>query len=599
MSLIEISHAGINTVNSLISPLTMHPMTTGLVCGAMVTTMIIARRVSTFTRPEWPRRTSVARYVGRAVAPFGNIAIRIAGGYALVVSGITAGAYLLAGLAHPELNISQIDVAKLGLSELAQATQEVLIDIAIGGVLGSLIGLATNLWGIPAIERGGQQLSANKALERLRRRRKCDPRHDFNVKKGCFIGHDENKKPIYLPWAKVRESHEQVIGATGSGKGVALGLIATQCMLIGEAVVWIDPKNDRYAPRILRDAANEAGRQFHLVDLNTGQPPQINIFAGCREMEIVDLLVAGFELQNSGTDGDFHRGRDRDAAAMVARIAKQKNIQSVPDMLDICASEKEITDQENFWRRLKELASMTPLHTRDGFNFARAVENGDVVYIVGSCESESTKVLQRMVLLRILQIAKNRDRIQKNRHVCLVLDEFKHLISPAALTALGVIRDFDVHCLLAHQSLGDLADCPGLSPAAVHGAVVDNTAIKIVYKLSDADYATKLAKLSGRRRKFNETVAKSPGADPDASADHLGTWIEGDDFVIPPEIITRLPMPSDRPGQPSVGVLFGIGDAQLFAASPILTDQTVPLPPLVKAAAMIDVDDLLGAAEVI
>lgn len=597
MSLIDLSQAGITAVNSLISPLITHPITAGMACGAIVATSIVARRVSTFTRPEWPRRTTVARFVGEAVAPLGNIAIHATIGYASVVFGITAGAYILGGIARPELHIGQIDAAMAGISALGHAMHEVLVDAAIGGVLGSVIGIATNIWGIPNIERGGQRFAAEDALVRLRKSKRFDPRRHLNIKKGCFVGLDSGKKPIYVAWPKVRETHIQVIGTTGSGKGVALGLMATQCLLAGESVVWIDPKTDRFAPRILRDAAKETGRQFHLIDLRAETPPQINIFEGCSKSEFVDLLVAGFELQNSGTDGDFHRGRDRDAAAMVAKIAIEKNIKSVLDLLTACAEVKEIVDQENFWRRFIELAGMTPLHTRNGFNLARAVENGGVVYVVGSCESESTKMLQRMVLLRILQIAKCRDRTRKNRHICLVLDEFKHLISPAALTALGIIRDFDAHCLLAHQSLGDLEDCPGLSPASVYGAVVDNTAIKIVYRISDAIYAEKLAKLSGRRRKFNETVTKSPSADSGTS--HLGAWIEGNDFVIPPEIITRLPMPSDRSGQPSVGVLFGVGDAQILALSPIPTDPATPLPSLVKAKPMTHVATILNGKEVI
>jgi hypothetical protein len=597
MTLIDLSQAGINAVNGLVSPLTTHPTTAGGACGAIVAISIVARRVSKFTRPEWPRRTTVARFIGKAAAPLGTIAIHATIGYSSVVSCITAGAYILGGLARPESHFGQIDAAMIGLSALGNAMHEVLMDAAIGGGLGSVIGIATNIWGIPTIERGGQRFAAENALVRMRKLKRFDAIRHLQIKQGCFIGLDSGKKPIYIAWPKVRETHIQIIGTTGSGKGVALGLMATQCLLAGESIVWIDPKSDRFAPRILRDAAKETDRQFHLIDLRAEMPPQINIFEGCSKSEFVDLLVAGFELQNSGTDGDFHRGRDRDAATMVAKIAIEENIKSVPDLLAACAGIKEIREQENFWRRFIELANMTPLHTRDGFGLASAIENGDAIYIVGSCEGESTKMLQRMILLRIVQIAKCRDRTRKNRHICLVLDEFKYLISPPALTALGTIRDFDVHCLLAHQSLGDLADCPGLSPASVNGAVVDNTAIKIVYRISDAIYAEKLAKLSGRRRKFNETVTKSFSTD--SAITPLGTWVEGDDFAIPPEIITRLPMPSDCPGQPSVGVLFGVGNAQIFAASPIPTDPAKPLPPLATAVPMTHVAKILNGGEVI
>ena len=146
-----------------------------------------------------------------------------------------------------------------------------------------------------------------------------------------------------------------------------------------------------------------------------------------------------------------------------------------------------------------------------------------------------------------------------------MLDEFKHLLSPTALTGLGVIRDFNAHCLLAHQSMGDLDSCAGITRAEAEGAVIDNTAIKIVYRIGDSSYAEKLSKNSGKKRVFVEQSGKGL----DENSQQQGGWKESNVPVIDADLITHLPMPSDRKGQASVGVVFGVGISKVFFTGPI------------------------------
>nr|AKN40739.1 hypothetical protein [Vibrio tasmaniensis] len=74
----------------------------------------------------------------------------------------------------------------------------------------------------------------------------------------------------------------------------------------------------------------------------------------------------------------------------------------------------------------------------------------------------------------------------------------KYHISKAAMEGLGAARDKGIHMLLAHQSVADLRDCPAdLNSDAVVGAVVENTKIKLVYKLQDPETAEWVAKMSG------------------------------------------------------------------------------------------------------
>ena len=370
---------------------------------------------------------------------------------------------------------------------------------------------------------------------------------------------------MYVSWAKIRETHIQVMGATGCGKGVWLAMVAYQCILAGEGLIFLDPKNDSYSPDLMRQAALEAGKKFHLINLAIGQPPQVNLYHGASKTDIAEMKISGFDLVGMGTDADFYRGKDQDAAYEAADVAAGLSDLSVPNLYAACMSIESITDQENFCRKLQKLSNVTAFSTSTGINLTKAIEDGDVIYIIGSATNEMVKMAQRMLLIRLIQIILQRDRSKATIPTAVVLDEVKHIITKTSLTALGVIRDFNAHFFLAHQSIGDLNACQGVTPQEVYGAVVDNTTIKIIYKISDPVFAQKLSLLGGSIKTYVESVSKDLNQNkrPD------GTWREAQAPLISADQITHLPMPSDRPNQASVGYLFGVKTAKLFFVGPV------------------------------
>lgn len=434
---------------------------------------------------------------------------------------------------------------------------------------------------IPSWERGGGLPDVKDLGRRFKKLDRYDPLPFVDIKKGCFLGRDDKGVATYVPWPKLRETHVQVLGMTGSGKGVAMSLVAYQTVLAGESLVWFDPKFDRYSPRILAAAAKRAGRPLYLVNLNPSSGPQLNPLLGANAFEIEELLVAAFDLRAKGTDGDFHRGKDEDAAAESAQIAIESGSPSIPGLYQACASRASITDQENFWRKFKKLTRLPAVNTTGGLNLSDAIAERAVIYIIGSADNEQVKMLQKLLLVRVMQIIKRRDRLARHAPTCVVLDEFKHMLSPSAFTGLGVIRDFDTHFLLAHQSIGDLSSCPGIDPAEAHGAVVDNTAIKIVYRIGDDEYAEKMSRVSGKRRTYVDNSSKHL----DENGAAVGSWKEDKVQHIDMDLLTHLPMPSDREGQASVGVLFGVGNAKLFHVGPVLVPESRPMPVPVVAEA--------------
>jgi hypothetical protein len=273
-------------------------------------------------------------------------------------------------------------------------------------------------------------------------------------------------------------------------------------------------------------------------------------------------------MQATGTDGDYHRGRDQDAAALAAQLAVLEGGNCFPALLEKCLSVPEIAEQDNFIRKLRQVSTLRAVCTVGGVDLSEFMNGGHVLYIIGSTDNERVKMLQKMLLIRVLQIIKSRPREGVARPVAVGLDEFKYLLSSTALSALGVARDFDSHFFLGHQSLSDLRQCIGVDPEAAYGAVVDNTGIKIVYKISDTTYAERLSALSGTKKVFRESVDQSV---------HHGeaqrkSWREDFEPVIKPEHLLRLPKPTDNPNGLATGVVFGLKEAQFFQIAPIRVD---------------------------
>lgn len=540
-----------------------------IVSFVLLITCITTSKLSRYADPSSPKKSQILRELSSLLNVSSFILILAFLLYLLVI--FTLAQFSFALIYDLETN-GFFQIIGITLKKVWLAMSHILTPSMMGGFFGVSAGVYLKYYQIPIWERGEGLHDINYLVKTFSKLNGYSPMPYIDIQKGCFIGLDTNKRPIYVSWKKIRETHIQVIGTTGCGKGILMTLIAYQSVLAGEGLIWIDPKFDRFSPRILAAAAKQASKSFYFINLNPDQSPQLNPFAGAEAHEIEELLVSAFDLKGKGTDGDFHRGKDEDAAIEVSRLAIAKNALSIPELINVCLGVESITSQENFWRKLCKLGDLNAIKTVSGINLKDAILNGSVIYIVGSTDNERVKMLQKLLLVRINQIIKKQDRFKKHAPTCIVLDEFKYILSPNALTGLGVIRDFDAHCLLAHQSLGDLDSCAGINRAEAEGAVLDNTAIKIVYRLGDSSYAEKLSKNSGKRAIFVEQSGKNLNENNHSE----GGWRETHVPLIDPDVLTHLPMPSDRAGQASVGVLFGVGVARLFYVGPIPTGGNLP-----------------------
>lgn len=440
----------------------------------------------------------------------------------------------------------------------------------VSAVLAGLVSAATCLYVLPRFERG-KGLRDIKNIEKLfRSLRSYDPLKYLNLEKGIFVGLEDGKDPVYVPRQKFKETHTQVIGASGSGKGIALGLLGYQFSLAGECVIVIDPKGDQRLPCVLASAAKEQGVEFHHLDLNPNSPPQINLLAGACASEIEEILVGGLGLQPSGTDSDFYRGIDQDAAEALAHKCGSMAHLSLVKLLEFAQNNDEFKKADNLIRRLRQVCQLPVTQTTFDIDLTGIIQRGDVLYIRGSTDNYRVKTFQSMLLIRILQIIKS-TQVENKRPVALILDEFKHVLSTVSLDALGTVREYGCHALLAHQSMGDLGACAGLRREEVEPRVVDNTTLKLVYRLNDAKTASDFALRSGKQRTHAESVR--PLND---EKREQRSWTEVQECKISEDVFTHLHRPSDGPDVVAAGVLFGHKDARLVGVSPIQTDQAIP-----------------------
>lgn len=391
-----------------------------------------------------------------------------------------------------------------------------------------------------------------------------------------FMGLDADRKPVHFPRQRLFTSHLEILGESGVGKSSLAGVMLSQLAAQGEAIVVFDPKADRMLPGVLARAGREHGFPVINIDLRYGQPPQVNPFFKARQDQVEELLQVALELGKTGQGAvDFYRAKDREATGFMA-AAFADGETNMPELLEKAAEDERVTDNENLWRELRQIARIPAFQVHQGqagHDLEALLSRPGVIYVTGSTTKLEVQAAQKLLLQRILQILD--ERRDQSRPVALFLDELKYILSPAALRAAGTIRDRNCHLIFAHQSLGDLSDCPGLDPKAVRGAVWGNCGLKVAYKMLDGDTAKELSVIAGERavleRRLSEndngtTIAESIG-----KASHM-----------PPHVFTHLPKPAGQ--EASVGVLIGDGPAYFLATRWLPSGPAPePIPALVRA----------------
>ncbi|HBV4791457.1 TPA: TraM recognition domain-containing protein [Klebsiella pneumoniae] len=325
-----------------------------------------------------------------------------------------------------------------------------------------------------------------------------DPLDYIDLNKGIFTGMDRENEPMYLPLKDWQKQHADIIGTTGAGKGVAAGILLYQSIIAGEGVFVMDPKDDEWAPHLYRKACEDAGKPFALIDLRK-QQYQLNLIEDITPDELEELFVAGFSLAEKGQESDFYRIDDRKAARMAAQFVSDNPSATLRDIYNGDYVQGIAEKIKAFFGKIEELALLNAINSPEGFSLKHIFDEGGCCYVVGSMRNSKIITAQRMLLVRLYQLAERRDRVTDvPRPIAVYLSELKYHLSRPALEGLGAARDKGVHIIMDHQSIADLKDCPAdLKGDAVVGAVVENAKFKLVYRVMDPDTAGWVARMSG------------------------------------------------------------------------------------------------------
>lgn len=325
-----------------------------------------------------------------------------------------------------------------------------------------------------------------------------NPLDYIDLNKGIFTGMDRENEPMYLPLKDWQKQHADIIGTTGAGKGVATGILLYQSILAGEGVFVMDPKDDEWAPHLYRKACVDAGKPFALIDLRK-QQYQLNLIEDITPDELEELFVAGFSLAEKGQESDFYRIDDRKAARMAAQFVSDNPSATIRDVYNGDYVQGIAEKIKAFFGKIEELALLNAINSPEGFSLKHIFDEGGCCYVVGSMRNSKIITAQRMLLVRLYQLAEKRDRVTDvPRPIAVYLSELKYHLSRPALEGLGAARDKGVHIIMDHQSIADLKDCPAdLKGDAVVGAVVENAKFKLVYRVMDPDTAEWVARMSG------------------------------------------------------------------------------------------------------
>lgn len=381
------------------------------------------------------------------------------------------------------------------------------------------------------------------------------------------VGVDKEGVPVKIPFDVWRSNHIQLAGTTGAGKGVEAQMALSQSVPEGEAVFVFDPKNDEWLPHVLYQVAKSSGVPFHYIDLREGQAPQINPLAGVKRADLKELLMAAFALSDKGTEADHYRLGDRRFASAVSDLLAAQEAPgfraSMADVMSIPGADK----AAGFVGKFEEMAELDSINAATvGVDFSEVIEKGGVVYLVGSMRHEVVKRAMRLLMVRLVQICEQRDRLRPQRSVCVFLDELKYHLSKPAMEIFGAARDKGLHAIVAHQSLADLRDVPSdLDADAVVGSVIENTGLKLIYKLQDPDTAEWLARRSGTKlvdeelRKVGRNVAQSEIIDEER------TLKQGETYLVDTNMLQNLPK--------QVAVLFSEELPQFVGTSPVPTEK--------------------------
>lgn len=376
-----------------------------------------------------------------------------------------------------------------------------------------------------------------------------DPLTYCNNPEQIFFGLDENRHPVTLAYRDWQLAHLALVGRTRIGKGVAAQILLTQALRAGELTVVFDPKVDEWLPHVLFHAAGKAKQPYRPLDLRPSAPPQINPFHGCDVDTLENMFLGGFGLGQRGDIADVYRVDDRRAALLAARFIVDQRYKTgqTPTPAMVYAEMHKRFDAEYakvFMGMLQELAELPSVNAAEnGIDLDSLAASGGCLYIFGDMINARVLSAQRMLLVRLMMLAKNRPATAKHRTITVFADEFKCHISRPFMQSLQAAAGWGLHAILAFQSFQDLADCPAdISKESVIGSVAENCQIKLSYAIDDPDTAEWFCRGTGKVRVHDESRVVNRGIGLSETLSSESLLRQGERYFIDENTFSNMPV---------------------------------------------------------
>lgn len=315
---------------------------------------------------------------------------------------------------------------------------------------------------------------------------------EYYIDDQVFLGLDDNNKPMYVPVSTWREVNMQVIGATRFGKGVLFGALMEQSILRGDSVVYIDPKDDKFAPHVMYQACLKANRKFIYLSLNDDEAGSWLPFAGGSFVDAFSRVESAFGLKLTGEAGDFYKTQE--IKLFEGAFKKTRDVKKLFEMLDGTDALRVIAELQKW----KSVNSFVQKKSRNSFEIERAIIENSVIYVKGSLSSEVIRVATKMFIVELVQTAKRLYKLRET-HLSVFVDEVSFLASQELARAMATMLGFNVNFALAYQSPDDIVntDDKTIDGKAISQSINVNSQLKAIYGGSNFEVAEWIANLTG------------------------------------------------------------------------------------------------------
>ena len=386
-----------------------------------------------------------------------------------------------------------------------------------------------------------------------------------NHKQAIFLCKSVKKdKAIYIPIEKVLDRsmpHFAVTGASGYGKGVFSQVFLTQTILMGFATIVFDPNEDQHMLKNLKYHADKRGVKFHYIDFKDYTKPQFDLLQNCDEYSF-DLLTDNMFpfLEMRSADSNFYAMDSRKIRELFSKEAKYSCCMAdLVNRVKLKYPEADLIDSQGntpqFITEFEQISEVPICRVTESINFAKAIENGDVIYI--NCPDFAydnyRTLLCKSLFNRLLNIIKSREE-KDSKHVFFFIDELAEFVNKNLKSAIEQVRKKGCTFLFNMTSYDSLLGARTDIDTKSFVTSVRINSYKLTYCQPDASVARDISSLTGEKVIHNSSMnAKVDVNNSTVFNDNDRRLISDKENLISSGAISNLP--------PKVGVLMKTGES--------------------------------------